>query len=94
MIVRPVASIAVLLWSVPSVARSTNSGSLSHTPNSAAVFCEQEGGRCRTIVEAGGTRGVCVLHDGREVDAWDYFREQHSALPLRWERAAQGKRGS
>lgn len=149
MIIQPVASLAVLLWTVPSAAQSTNSGSVSHAPNPAAVFCEQEGGRYRTIAEVGGTRGVCVLQDGREVDAWDYFRErnrtstgvarspnpaavfcvkaggtyrivqskagarglcvlpdgrevdawdhfreQHSALPLRWGRAAQGKRGS
>lgn len=143
MIIRPLASLAVLLWTVPSVAQSPNPGSGGRAPNPAAVFCEQEGGRHRTIAEIGGAHGVCVLQggsevdawdyfrennrastgasqspnpaavycveeggayqivqskggvrglcvlpDGRVVDAWDYFRERHSALPLRWERAA------
>jgi putative hemolysin len=88
MIIRSVASLAVLLWTAPAVAQYPNPGSGGRAPNPAAVFCEQEGGRYRTIAEIGGARGVCVLQDGREVDAWDYFRERHSALPLRWERTA------
>ncbi|SEA90849.1 amidohydrolase family protein [Rubrimonas cliftonensis] len=50
-------------------------------PNPAAQFCIDEGGTYRTVQEAAGERGVCVLPDGREVDAWDYFRERHGALP-------------
>ncbi len=50
-------------------------------PNPAAQFCVDEGGTYRTVQEATGERGICVLPDGREVDAWDYFREKHSAVP-------------
>ncbi len=49
--------------------------------NPAARFCVDEGGTYRNVQEAAGERGICVLPDGREVDAWDYFRAQHSALP-------------
>jgi predicted amidohydrolase YtcJ len=45
-------------------------------PNPSAVFCEQQGGRYQTVQEAGGQRGICVLPDGREVDAWAYLRER------------------
>lgn len=60
----------------PSAAASEESRLL--LPNPAAVFCKSEGGTYRTIEEASGMRGVCVLPDGREVDAWDYFRKHHS----------------
>jgi len=49
--------------------------------NPAAVFCEEQGGAYRVVHEAEGERGICVLLDGREVDAWGYFRE-HRALPV------------
>ena len=42
--------------------------------NPAAVFCEEEGGTYKTVEEEAGSRGVCVLADGDEVDAWEYFR--------------------
>ncbi len=43
--------------------------------NPAAVFCEDSGGTY-DIRDAsdGGKTGVCVLPDGEEVDAWEYFR--------------------
>ena len=50
-------------------------------PNPAAQFCVDEGGTYRIVQEAAGERGICVLADGREVDAWEYFRERHSSLP-------------
>ena len=43
-------------------------------PNPAAVFCEEQGGTYRTVQEPQGTRGICKLIDGREVDAWEFFR--------------------
>jgi len=49
--------------------------------NPAATFCVAEGGQYRVAKDAAGERGVCVLADGREVDAWQYFRERHRALP-------------
>jgi putative hemolysin len=48
-------------------------------PNPAAVFCEEQGSAYRVVQEAEGERGICVLRDGREVDAWGYFREHHAS---------------
>ncbi len=44
--------------------------------NPAATYCVDEGGTydIRTGSD-GGQVGICVLPDGSEVDAWDYFRE-------------------
>ncbi len=50
--------------------------------NPAAVYCVEQGGRHETRTTATGEAGVCVLPDGREVDAWEYFREQHTEAPL------------
>lgn len=43
--------------------------------NPAAVFCVKSGG-VHTIRKAadGSEDGVCVFPDGREVNAWDFFR--------------------
>lgn len=43
-----------------------------------AVFCAEQGGRFESRSDVGGQRGVCILPDGTEVDAWDYFREHHA----------------
>jgi uncharacterized protein len=42
--------------------------------NPAAVYCVQSGGTYKTVREDAGERGICVLPDGREVDAWQHFR--------------------
>jgi putative hemolysin len=75
------AFLAAALWAASAAAQSVTPGAEIGAPNPAAQFCEQEGGRYRTVEEAGGARGICVLPDGREVDAWAYFREQHGAAP-------------
>jgi len=51
-----------------------SSSAPSSTPNPAAVFCEEQGGRYRILQEPAGMRGICSLPDGREIDAWEYFR--------------------
>jgi putative hemolysin len=43
-------------------------------PNPAAIFCAEQGGAYRMEQRAQGVRGICVLGDGRELDAWEYFR--------------------
>jgi len=48
-------------------------------PNPAAAFCVEKGGVYRTVDAPGGSRGVCKLPDGREVDAWDYLRQEKAA---------------
>ncbi|TMV09972.1 amidohydrolase family protein [Ruegeria sediminis] len=51
----------------------------SETPNPAAAFCVDQGGTYSIADGAEGQSGFCKLADGTEVDAWDYFREQHAA---------------
>lgn len=48
-------------------------------PNPAAQFCVDEGGTYRIVQETSGERGLCLLPDGREVDAWTHFRERGPA---------------
>lgn len=44
--------------------------------NPSATFCIERGGRFEIWREPGGERGICVLPDGRALDAWAYFRAQ------------------
>ena len=60
-------------------------------PNPAAVFCKEQGGAYRVVQEAEGERGICVLRDGREVDAWDYFREHHATSSVGTRPTAEAK---
>lgn len=47
--------------------------------NPAATFCVESGAKYEIRDGADGQTGVCILPDGREVDAWDYFRENNPA---------------
>ena len=47
--------------------------------NPAATFCVESGARYEIRDGADGQFGVCILEDGREVDAWEYFRENNPA---------------
>lgn len=61
--------------------RSSRSGETpaQRLANPAAIFCVERGGAYRIVRDASGSeRGACILSDGREVDAWEYFREHHS----------------
>ena len=51
----------------------------SQAPNPAAAYCVEQGGSYSILEEAEGQRGICTLTDGRSVDAWEYFRQQHAA---------------
>lgn len=55
----------------------TGTGGAQQAPNPAAVFCVEQGGRYEIIQESSGARGICVLPDGRRIDAWKYYREHH-----------------
>ena len=47
--------------------------------NPAAVFCIEQGGTHDIRKdEDGAAYGMCILPDGTEVDAWEYYREMHS----------------
>jgi predicted amidohydrolase YtcJ/putative hemolysin len=56
-------------------------GSAQEAANPAAAFCTDGGGSYAAEAGADGERGVCTLADGREVDAWEHFREAHAAAP-------------
>ena len=46
-------------------------------PNPAATFCVKSGGTYEIHRAADGSEsGVCILANGTEVDAWDYFRKE------------------
>jgi hypothetical protein len=52
----------------------------STLPNPSAVFCIEYGGKYETRRAADGSQnGVCILPDGSEVDAWQFFREKNKA---------------
>ncbi len=53
----------------------------AETSNPAAAFCVEQGGSYRIVDSVDGQRGLCMLADGRELDAWDFFRAQHDAAP-------------
>ena len=45
--------------------------------NPAATFCIESGAQYEIRDGDNGQSGVCILPDGREVDAWEYFRENN-----------------
>ncbi|WP_170325822.1 putative hemolysin [Ruegeria arenilitoris] len=51
------------------------SDSSTQLANPAATFCVESGARYEIRDGDNGQSGVCILPDGREVDAWEYFRE-------------------
>lgn len=69
-------SVMVLLAHGPLVYASASETSQPLIANPAAVFCEEIGGTYRIVTEEAGERGLCVLSDGEEVDAWDYYRAE------------------
>lgn len=64
------------LWMLPALILPLAPAPAEAIANPAAVFCTESGGHYEMREEASGTRGVCILPDGEEVDAWDYFRRQ------------------
>ncbi|WP_425092312.1 amidohydrolase family protein [Tropicimonas sp. S265A] len=59
-----------LVWSAVGAAA-------AETPNPAATFCTDQGGTYSVSVSDSGQTGFCTLGDGREIDAWEFFRAQH-----------------
>ena len=45
--------------------------------NPAAVYCEGTGGQHVIRDGKGGQIGICILPDGSEVVAWDYYRNNN-----------------
>ncbi|WP_170383335.1 putative hemolysin [Ruegeria atlantica] len=57
--------------------QATSSDSTAQLANPAATFCVDSGATYEIRNGENGQIGVCILPDGHEVDAWDYFRENH-----------------
>ena len=64
------AALFLFLAGAPALA---DSPSLS-MPDPAAAYCESLGYEYEIVDSDGGQRGVCVLPDGRRVDAWEFYR--------------------
>lgn len=45
--------------------------------NPSATFCLERGNRFEIRDTPSGEVGVCILPDGRQVDAWTYFRQNN-----------------
>ncbi|MCU0252692.1 MAG: amidohydrolase family protein, partial [Vicinamibacterales bacterium] len=50
-------------------------------PNPAAAFCAEKGGTYHIENRATGARSICRLADGRVVDAWEFYRQNHPVSP-------------
>ncbi len=58
--------------------QATSTESTAQLANPAATYCVESGAQYEIRDGVNGQSGVCILPDGREVDAWEYFRENHS----------------
>jgi putative hemolysin len=52
----------------------TPAGPDTGLPNSASVYCEEQGYTLETRTDENGTYGVCIFTDGSECEEWAYFR--------------------
>lgn len=71
--------LAIVCLALPMAGCAEDISNPAEMPNPAAVFCQEQGGAYRVAQGAEGERGICVLRDGGEVDAWSYFRDQHKS---------------
>ncbi|MEW2917605.1 DUF333 domain-containing protein [Ruegeria sp. ANG10] len=51
--------------------------STAQLANPAATYCIDAGAKYEIRDGDNGQSGVCILPDGREVDAWEFFRENN-----------------
>ena len=48
------------------------------TPNPAAKFCVDKGGKSVTVKDSkGNEKGVCQFKNGTQIDEWDYYRQNN-----------------
>ncbi len=45
--------------------------------NPASVNCTQTGGQLVIRQSAAGSKGYCILPDGRSLDEWEYYHQTH-----------------
>ncbi|WP_170331718.1 putative hemolysin [Ruegeria arenilitoris] len=66
---------AIGLTTLAACEEAPTSDSNTQLANPAATFCVESGAKYEIRDGDEGQTGVCILPDGREVDAWEYFRE-------------------
>ena len=66
---------AIGLTALAACEEAPTSDSNTRLANPAATFCIESGAKYEIRDGDEGQTGVCILPDGREVDAWEYFRE-------------------
>ncbi|MBN2564159.1 MAG: DUF333 domain-containing protein [Candidatus Eisenbacteria bacterium] len=69
-----IAAIASASSPQPSLCQTSEKASLVSMADPSALYCEGMGYKYRVLDEKDGQRGVCMLPDGREVDAWEFYR--------------------
>lgn len=75
-------ALAATLGALPLAAQAPAAAPPLRLADPSAVFCvERLGGRFEIERGPAGERGVCVLPDGRRVDAWALFRAHHGEPP-------------
>ena len=57
---------------------SSTTDSTAQLANPAATYCIESGAQYEIRDGDNGQSGVCILPDGREVDAWEFFRENQA----------------
>jgi len=57
----------------------STSDAATQLANPAATYCIESGAKYEIRDGDNGQFGVCILPDGREVDAWEYFRAHNPA---------------
>ena len=50
-------------------------------PNPASVYCIERGGTIDIKETPQGDVSTCVLSDGRRVDEWEFYRQNHPQSP-------------
>lgn len=81
---QPSLCIAATALALSACAASPHSSTAPQPPhvaiaNPASVFCIQQGGKLRIDKTQQGEHAMCALADGREVEEWAYFRQNHPA---------------
>ncbi len=69
---------AICLTTLAACDDTTTQDTSTQLANPAATFCAENGHTYEIRDGAGGQTGVCILSDGSEVDAWDYFRKNNA----------------
>ncbi|TCK01774.1 putative hemolysin [Volucribacter psittacicida] len=72
-------SLSLILFACGNINQSETVPTMVGIANPASVYCEQQGGKSTISVnEEGSEYGLCILPNGKQVDEWDFYRQQQS----------------